>query len=297
MQSLRVLRPDPMLKAHRDSKEPDRFTPLRADVGAETMLEKHRQIVNIPLAWNPFRKVSVNADVPVVAQALTSVTDYAIGDVAFGATARGAPAEIFSYRFVANGKLPTGDRASGAGSGALDVFTLGEGWLKSGRWSGAASFAFRKNGRGDQPDVFQGSAAGQVDIPIGSYVELGCQARAFGHHLSAPTSQSSLYAAFGVEPRIIGIAVGYAYVLVPVVDETPFRTGVVAAAGFIVPFGDKPQRPLVDTKPPPPKPEPPPDPSPTPEPAPKPEPAPTEPVPPPAEQPAPPPAERVPDAP
>jgi hypothetical protein len=289
MQSLRVLRPDPMLRAERESKEPDRFTPLRGDVGAQTAVEKHRQVVSIPLAWNPFRKVSLNADVPVVAQALTSVVDYGIGDVSFGANGRGATG-IFSYRFIGSGKLPTGDREKGTGSGEFDGFFLGEGWLASGRWSGAASVAFRKNGRGDQPDVGQGSAAVQYDVPIGTLMDVGCQVRAFGHQLTGPMSQRSLYVALGVEPRLIGVAVGYAYVLIPVVDDSPFATGVVVAAGFIVPFGDKPSRPFVNTKEPPRKPEPQPQPEPEPSPEPKPKPEP----PAPAESPAAPPAETPP---
>jgi len=255
MQSLRVLRPDPMLSAERDSKEPDKFTPLRADVGGETTLEKHRQIVNLPFSWNPFRKWSVTADVPVVAQALTDATNYGIGDVGVGSTGRGAVG-IFSYRFLGNAVIPSGSKSEGTGSGEWDGFFLGEGWLKSGRWSGAFSAAYRANGRKDQNDVLQGSLAGQVDIPIGQWVEVGCQARAFGHQLVGPTSEKSLYAAFGIEPRIIGFAVGYAYVLVPIVDDTPYPTGLVVAAGFIKPFGDKPATPMVDTKEPPPPPEP-----------------------------------------
>ena len=301
MQSLRVLRPDPMLRREREeSKEKDTFTPARADVGAETTLEKHRQIVSIPLAWNPFRAASLTADIPLVAQALTSVTDYGIGDVAFGASARGAKG-IFSYRFIAAGKLPTGDRAKGTGSGEVDGVGLGEAWLASGKWSGALSLAFRGNGRRDQPDVAQGSVALQVDIPIASLAEVGCQARAFGHQVTAPMSGRSLYVALGIEPRIIGVAVGYAYFLIPVVDDTPFATGVVAAAGMLVPFGDKPKRPFVDTKEPAHEPEPAPAKVPTPAPAPVPpveppppepttpsiEPTPPEPPAPPTDQPAP----------
>jgi hypothetical protein len=284
MQSLRVLRPDPMLRREREeSKEKDTFTPARADVGAETTVEKHRQILSIPVAWNPFRAASLTADIPLVAQALTSATDYGIGDVAFGASARGAKG-IFSYRLVAAGKLPTGDPAKGTGSGEVDGFGLGEAWLASGKWSGALSLAFRGNGRRDQPDVAQGSAAVQVDIPIGSFAEVGCQGRAFGHQVTGPTSGRSLYVALGIEPRIIGVAVGYAYLLIPVVDDTPFATGVVAAAGMLVPFGDKPKRPFVDTKEPTREPEPAPLPSPSPAPVPL-EPLPPEPTTPPIEPP------------
>lgn len=288
MQSLRVLRPDPMLNAERDSKEPDKFTPLRADVGAETSVEKHRQIVALPFAWNPFRKWSVTADVPIVAQALTDVTNYGIGDIAVGSTGRGTIGEIFSYRFLGNAVIPSGSKSEGTGSGEWDGFFLGEGWLKSGKWSGAVSVAYRANGRKDQNDVLQGSVAGQVDIPIGNWVELGCQARAFGHQLVGPTPEKSLYAAFGLEPRIIGFAVGYAYLLVPVVDDTPYATGIVVAAGFIKPFGDKPATPMVDTKEPPPPPEKPAEKPPEPEP-PKEEPVPPPPLPtpPPPEEPPP----------
>lgn len=270
MVAFRVLRPDPMLRAEKESSEPDKFQPLRADVGSETSLEKHRQIISVPFSWNPFRKLSIGGDVPLVAQALTDTTLYSIGDVDVNATFRGNTGPL-TVRALAAGKLPTGDKTRGAGTGDVDGFGLFEAWLTAGKFSSALSVAYRLNGTKGADDLFQGSLAAQVDIPITSGFDVSCQVRGFGHRVIGNDSRTTFELAFGLEPRLLGIAVGYVYALVPVVDDTMLSTGPMLAAGFILPLGDKPKSPLVKTAPPPEEAAPPPPPpavSPAPEPPP-----------------------------
>lgn len=293
MQTLRVLRPDPMLRAESESKEPDKFNPLRADVGSETTLEKHRQIVSVPFAWNPFRKLSIGGDVPLVAQALTDTTLYSIGDVDINATFRANTGPL-TVRALAVGKLPTGDKTRGAGTGDADGFGLFEAWLATGKLSSALSVAYRLNGAKGTDDLFQGSLAVQVDVPIASGFDVSCQVRGFGHRVIGDNPRTTFDLAFGLEPRLLGVAVGYVYALVPVVDDTSLSTGPMLAAGFILPLGDKPKSPLVKTAPPPEEAPPPPAPLP-PAAAPSETPPPAEPLP--APEPPPPPVEPTPPGP
>jgi len=296
MQTLRVLRPDPMLRAESESKEPDKFTPVRGDAGGETSLEKHRQIFNLPFSWDPFRKLSIAGDVPLIAQALTDSTIYSLGDVDVNATFRVNQGPL-TVRALGTAKLPTGDKSRGAGSGELDGFGLFEGWLKIGRFSGALSTAYRHNGGVATDDLFQGSLAVQLDVPITPLTDLTCQVRGFGHRIIGDAPRTTFHVGVGVEPHLIGIAVGYVYVLIPVRDDSHAETGPMLSAGVMMPFGPPPKSPLVDTTPPPeeetpklaappkeptpaapePAPEPapkaPPEPTPTPQPAPPPEPS------------------------
>jgi hypothetical protein len=301
MQTMRVLRPDPMLRAESESKEPDKFTPLRGDAGGETSLEKHRQIFNLPFSWDPFRKLSIAGDVPLIAQALTESTIYSLGDVDVNATFRGSGGPL-TVRALGTAKLPTGDKTRGAGSGQFDGFGLLEGWFNLGRFSSALSAAYRRNGGAAIGDLFQGSLAVQYDVPVTPLVDLTCQVRGFGHRIGGDLPRTTFHVGVGVEPRMIGIAVGYVYALIPVRDDSTLETGPMLSAGVMLPFGNAPKSPLVDTTPPPeedkPQPVPAPkDATPAPEPAPQPAqptpatPAPTtEPVPTPEPSPAPAPA-------
>lgn len=118
----------------------------------------------------------------------------------------------------------------------------------------------------------------QVDVPITTLVDLGCQVRGFGHRTIGDNApRSAFHVALGLEPRVIGFAVGYAYALIPVVDDTMLSTGPILAAGLILPLGDKPRSPIQKIEPPPEEPPGPATPPPTP-PAPAP-PAPTPPAP------------------
>jgi len=250
MQTLRVLRPDPMLRAESESKEPDKFTPLRGDAGGETSLEKHRQIFNLPFSWDPFRKLSIAGDVPLIAQALTDSTIYSLGDVDMNATFRANEGPL-TVRALGTAKLPTGDKSRGAGSGELDGYGLFEGWFKLGKFSSALSAAYRHNGGAGTDDLFQGSVAAQVDVPITPLVDLSCQVRGFGHRIIGDAPRTTFHVGVGVEPHLIGIAVGYVYALIPVRDDSTLESGPMLSAGVMLPFGPAPKSPLVDTTPPP----------------------------------------------
>jgi hypothetical protein len=251
LQTLRVLRPDPMLDETRKEApaQPDRFTPVRGAVGAETTLEKNRQVIGVPLDWSPFRALSLSADVPLVAQALASTREYSIGDIAFSATGRGRLGPV-SLRGLGIAKLPTGDPARGAGTGAFDAMALVDAWFTYKIVAGTLSGAYRFDGA-QKESLVQESAAVSVDVPIWALFGAVLEGRVFGHEMFGATSGQTVHAAIGVQPKVLGYAAGYVCVLLPVVEPKTLPTGIVVSGGVNIPFGRSKASPA--SAPPPPK--------------------------------------------
>jgi len=241
-QNLRVLRPKPAVsEARRQAPDsPDRFTPLRGSAAGETVYERTRQLFTLPLRWQPWRLLSVGAEVPFVAQALATSTVYGVGDASIDLSAY-ARWRNLSGSVDAVLKAPTGDRAKGTGSDHYDASSMAQGWLFSGPLAVSVAGAYRYDGALLAHHLLQESVSAAYDLHIYGATGLGIEARVFGHERlggSNPT-RTSVHVALGLQPEVLGIAVGYLYLLAPLSQDAE-RSGWVLHGGAMVPFGGSP---------------------------------------------------------